>query len=191
MYNGDYLVSDGIHHVRKQFVVNGTENIFSVELLSTGYIRFNLSKPGCTGTYGGATTIRFCNIFKSEELKRWDILTLNENVIGIASYTNQLKIVIENIFGITEADKLDTMKSKVSSWLQNNNIVVEEVVDEYDEEYTEEQQEAYNKLQNVLSYKPVTNVFTDKALLEFKYVADTQTWVINKINNLGNQILNL
>ena len=195
LMDGDKLGDDGIHHVRKQFTVNGTESIFSVELLSTGYIRFNLSKKGCTGTYGGATTIRFCNIFKSEELKRWDILTLNENIIGIASYTDQLKIVMENIFGITEADNLDTMKSKVSSWLQNNNIVVEEVVDEYVEEYTEEQQEAYNKLQNVLSYKTVTNVFTNQGLLEFKYVADTQTWTVNlvksEIANTNQQILEI
>ena len=193
--DGDKLGDDGIHHVRKQFIVNGTENIFNVELLTTGYIRFSLAKTGCVGSYWGDTPIKFCNIFKNTYLKKWGTISDNENQIGIASFTNQLKIVMENIFGITEADNLETIKSKVSSWLQDNNIAIEEEVDEYVEPYTEEQQEAYNKLQNVLSYKIVTNVFTNQGLLEFKYVADTQTWTVNlvksEIANTNQQVLNL
>ena len=70
-------------------------------------------------------------------------------------------------------------------------IVEYELETEEIEPYTEEQQTAYNKLQNAQSYYNVTNVFTDKALLEFKYIADTQTWVLNKLNNINQELLNI
>ena len=78
---------------------------------------------------------------------------------------------------------------KWKKWLSQQKeagtpVIVElELAEEEIEPYTEEQQEAYNKLQNVLSYYNVTNVFTDKALLEFKYIADTQTWTVNLVKN--------
>ena len=71
----------------------------------------------------------------------------------------------------------------VKKYFQKNNMIVEYNLAEEVEPYTPEQQEAYNKLQNVLSYYNVTNVFTDKALLEFKYIADTETWVVNLVKN--------
>lgn len=192
---GDYLAKDGIHHVRKQFVVDGTEKIFSVELLSTGYIRFNFYKIGCTGTYGGATTIRFCSIFKNDELKRWDILTGNANIIGIASYTDQLKLVMKNVFGITESDSLEDMTTKVSNYLKENNFTVEEVVDEYVEAYTPEQQKAYNEIvQTAKSYKNVTNIFSPdpvSPVFEVNYRKDIESMINNSLNNVNQQILNI
>lgn len=192
---GDYLAEDGIHHVRKQFVVDGTEKIFSVELLSTGYIRFNFYKIGCTGTYGGATTIRFCSIFKNDELKRWDILTQNANIIGIASYTDQLKLVMKNVFGITESDSLEDMTTKVSNYLKENNFTVEEVVDEYVEAYTPEQQKAYNEIvQTAKSYKNVTNIYSPdpvSPVFSINYRKDIDAYIDNKLANVNAQILNI
>ena len=69
-----------------------------------------------------------------------------------------------------------------------NAIVEYELAEEETEAYTEAQQEAYNQLQNVTPYKLVTNISTDKAKLQFNYIADTKTYVDNEINSIKEQL---
>lgn len=185
LYEDSYLAEDGIHHLRKQFVVDGTEKIYSVTLIGTT-VKFNLAKNGSVGTYWDKTPIRFCNIYGTEFIKKWSELTDNPELLGVASYTNQLKFGINNNYiGLTSEDDTNTRKTKVANWLKNNNIVVEEVVDEYIEAYTEEKKKSHNKIQNeAKTYKTVTNIFSTNEVspkFEIEYRQDIKA-LINSTN---------
>lgn len=160
LYEGSYLADDGIHHVRKQFIVDGTEVIYSASLVGTT-VKFNLAKEGSVGSYYSKTPIRFCSIYGSEFIKTWGDLTDSPETLGVACYKNQLKFGIKNDYiGITEEDDEETRKTKVSNWLKNNNIFIEEAVPEYIEPYTPEQQEVYNNIMNnARTYNGITNIF--------------------------------
>lgn len=171
LYKGDYPASDGIHHVRKQVVLDGTEN-WQLNTTNT-FIVLNFDNM--------KANIGLCSHYKfaTEGLVNVDY--------GVVIGPNHLYIKDKDINTVEE------LKTYLAQQKANDTPVVLEYepTEEEIEPYTPEQQEAYNKLQNVLSYYNVTNVFTDKALLEFKYIADTQTWVLNKINNTNQQVLNL
>lgn len=54
---------------------------------------------------------------------------------------------------------------------------------------TPEQIEILDELDNFQTYKPITNITTDSiAKLKLKYIADTKTYVDNKVGNLENQV---
>lgn len=160
LYEGSYLADDGIHHLRKQFIVDGTEVIYSTSLVETT-VKFNLAKAGSVGSYHSKTPIRFCSIYGSEFIKTWGDLTDSPETLGVACYKNQLKFGIKNDYiGITEEDNEETQKTKVSNWLKNNNIFIEEAVPEYIEPYTAAQQEVYNNIMNnARTYNGITNIF--------------------------------
>lgn len=173
----DKFASDGIHHVRKQIELNGTENIFLENSTLTNVKKFYIRN---IGGYANPNYKGLCSHFKY-----------------IANYSLDEEHVYVTTAGFlyifANFNSVDELKEYLAEQKANGTpVIVEyELAEEEIKPYTEEQQEAYNKLQNVLSYKPETNVFTDKALLEFKYIADTQTWVLNKINNTNQQVLNL
>ena len=84
-----------------------------------------------------------------------------------------------------DINTVEEFKTYLTQQKTNGTPVILEygLAEEEIEQYTEEQQEAYNKLQNVLSYYNETNVFADKAQLVFKYIADTESWVVNLVKN--------
>lgn len=185
LYDGDYLASDGIHHVKKQKEFDGTEayqtqaqpldNIFYTAILINDMkqlLRDNLLSSHFKG-----------------------ILSPSNNVGISGSYANYLSfgIEVETIGALptqTEAEKKKLFKTWLAQQKQAGTpVIVEyELAEETVEAYTEAQQEAYNQLQNAQSYYNVTNVFTDKALLEFKYIADTKTYVDNETNSIKEQL---
>ena len=197
LYNGDYLASDGIHHVRKQIEFDGTENWEHRNTNSSGISTFSIPTIGTEDykRYEGFKAL--CTHFKDLGTVMAISLMYSKN-IGFSFYYNP-NILSEKSFYINTSEQSDLNSFK--AWLAQQKangipVIVEyELAEEEIEPYTEEQQEAYNKLQNVLSYKTVTNVFTNKGLLEFKYVADTQTWAINlvknEIANTNQQLLNI
>lgn len=160
--DGDYLASDGIHHVRKQTALPN----------ATSLSEANLFGVNCKFAYytlaGSKSSGREYNFLSDK------IAPANEAFGQYKGYKNGKTINIMT----TLDDTLENFNSKIAG-----SIVEYELAEEEIEPYTEEQQEAYNKLQNAQSYYNVTNVFTDKALLEFKYIADTQTWVVNLVKN--------
>lgn len=187
LMDGDKFAGDGIHHVRKQVVLDGTENWMvsgnSYYLTVAGKkLRYELTKGKM-----------LCTHFKETEGVGTGDLQLNEFFEGYYVTGNR------NVFFNYDNGEggVEGFKSYLSQQKQAGTPVIleYELEEEEIESYTEEQQEAYNQLQNVLSYKPVTNVFTDKALLVFKYIADTQTWAVNlvknEIANTNQQILEL
>ena len=174
MYEGDYLADDGIHHKKTQVEFDGTEdweviyeNIFYLELSNTKLF-----------------TSAIMTHFKYAKKSLTELLD-NEFTTSAGQ---------EHAFWIKkEGMTLEEFKSYLAQQKQAGTpVIVEyELAEEEIEAYTEEQQEAYNQLQNAQSYYNVTNVFTDNALLEFKYIADTQTWVLNKLNNINQELLNI
>ena len=183
LYKGDYLADDGIHHVRKQVVLNGTEDWIKLEnnyylTINDKKTRFELTKEKMLCTHFKEATTSVTGEIKAGEFFEGYYLTGNRNVFF--NYDNG-------------AGGIDNWKSYLAQQkTAGTPVVVEyELETEKIEPYTPEQQTAYNKLQNAQSYYNVTNVFTDKALLEFKYIADTQTWVLNKLNNTNQELLNI
>ena len=178
--DGDYLASDGIHHVKKQKEFDGTE-AFQTQAQSLDNIFY---------------TAILINDMK--QLLRDNLLSshfkgvLNPSInVGVGgSYANYLYFGIDvETIGALPTQIESEKKALFKAWLAQKKqagtpVIIEyELAEEEIEPYTPEQQEAYDKLQNVLSYKTETNVFTDKAQLVFKYIADTQTWTVNLVKN--------
>lgn len=182
---GDYLASDGIHHKRTQVEINGTEANWvyysANDTWARPYILLSNKKIGENNNTANA----LCNKAKSIS---WADMIAGLNKYSIFTYEGDNRISI----AIKKEDLETQDTAGVKKYFQENNMVVEyNLAEEEIEPYTPEQQEAYNKLQNVLSYYNVTNVFTDKAQLVFKYIADTKTYIDNRYNALAEQILNL
>ena len=197
LYEGSYLADDGIHHKRKQFVVDGTETIFNASLITDkDTVSFNLNKPGAVGPYYGESPIRFCNIYGEDYIKDWGYFSDKPGSLGVGSTTNQLRFVIDNSFiGLVDNSDQEANQEKVANWLKDNNIVVEEEVNEYVEAYTDEQKQVYDELvKTAKSYKTVTNIFSTNEIspkFEVNYRRDIDTYIDNKLANVNEQILNI
>ena len=191
LYKGDYLASDGIHHVRKQIELDGTENWFIGSITSLRYpIRLELQDIKLKTT--NLITEILSNCFLPDGSSENSTGYENKFTFRQANGSRNLWFFIpKNFFTTTTSTKiLEEWKAYLSAQkIAGTPVTIEyPLAEEEIEAYTEEQQEAYNQLQNAKTYKTVTNVFTDKALLEFKYIADTKTWVLNEIKPLKEQI---
>lgn len=145
LMQGDYLAEDGIHHVRKQVVFDGSDDENWIIYSS---VRFrvtvtNFSSPG-TNTKANILCDKLITFAKS---------SLNANIYAISAGDSQSSTFIikinESIITVTE----------LKTWLQQNPITVEyELAGEEIEAYTPEQQQAYKKLLKIQSYYDVTNI---------------------------------
>lgn len=167
--DGDKLADDGIHHARKQKEFDGTENwIKNINYSTETILAVQLKMSDAVVS----TSNTLCNYFKYNS----DNTTVN--TYRFAGNYLLIKLDVSE-FPTIEAFKTWLVEKKTAE----TPVVVEyELAEEEIEPYTPEQQEAYNQLQNAQSYYNVTNVFTNKALLEFKYMKETT----EKINNEGN-----
>lgn len=115
------------------------------------------------------------------------VRTQDNNVSGTSKTFSNAKENGKYMCNVKESGTLNgktiTFETSVT-----NAIVEYELAEEETEAYTEAQQEAYNQLQNVTPYKLVTNISTDKAKLQFNYIADTKTYVDNEINSIKEQL---
>lgn len=189
LYDKDYPASDGIHHVRKQIELDGTENWFQNE--TTKVFGFALSDIKTEGAFNSSARI----VVMSDYFKAAKYYQLYYGEVDEAISGHDSSQAVE-----LRATRFTTIE-ELKTWLTEQKEAGTPVILEYElaeeeiEPYTKEQQEAYNKLQNVLSYKTETNVFTDKAQLVFKYIADTETWAVNlvknEIANTNQQLLNI
>lgn len=191
MYEGSYLAGDGIHHKEKQIELDGTENWFIGSIKSLRYaIRLELQDIKLKTT--NLVTEILSNCFLPDGSSENSTGYENKFTFRQANGSRNLWFFIpKNFFTTTTSTKiLEEWKAYLSAQkIAGTPVTIEyPLAEEEIEAYTEEQQEAYNQLQNAKTYKTVTNVFTDKALLEFKYIADTKTWVLNEIKPLKEQI---
>lgn len=178
MMEGSRTEDDGIHHKRKQVELDGTEAWFlGVELDNT--IAFGFVKDDKKAGKG------LCNAFVT---KMSGVSTIDEEfsqfrAVGKIIYIriNKSRLTTEDVAGFKE-------------WLAARKTAGTPVIVEYETEeetieaYTEAQQTVHNQLQNVKTYKTVTNVFTENAELEMEYIADTKTYIDNEINSIKEQI---
>ena len=176
----DYPGSDKkIHHVRKQIVLDGAENITAVyEFEKTARFTF--------ANFNTSTNNRdeLCTHFKLvyQYLEDSEHFYIDEN-------GNLYIFICKSI-----ANTIEGMKT----WLANQKTAGTPVIIEFDldeeetEDFTEEQKTAFEQLNNADMYKPVTNITTEEnmALIEAQYIADTKTYIDNKYNNLAQQIIN-
>ena len=185
MYKESETEDDGIHHKRNQVELDGTENWRLTA--RDGYYAFWLAynEIGMIDRYNK----KICTHFPY-----YSQIFTEAPVNSICENSGSPNLII---FKVDFCTTIEEWKTYLAQQKQAGTAVIVEyeLAEEEIEAYTPEQQEAYNKLQNVLSYYNVTNVFTDKALLVFKYIADTQTWTVNlvksEVANTNQQLLNL
>lgn len=175
---GDYLGEDEkIHHVRKQIVLDGAENITAVyEFEKTARFTF--------ANFNTSTNNRdeLCTHFKLvyQYLEDSEHFYIDEN--------GNLYIFIDKSI----ANTIEGMKT----WLANQKtagtpVIIEfNLAEEETENFTEDQKTAFEQLQNCDMYKPITNIITEDnmALIEANYIADTKTYIDNKTANMQKQL---
>ena len=144
MYLGDYLADDGIHHVRKELVLDGSESGW-IKYSDTEY--YNLSVLSDSKT--GSTIYGLCNRVNSSNGRiTWDYLCKANSNMGI-----DIKYVT-TYWGFTGSSL-----AEFKSWLAENPITVEyELATEEITPYTTEQQTAYDEIKQALSYEEQTNI---------------------------------
>lgn len=146
LYEGSYLASDGIHHKRKQTAVN----ISAIVTLSNGNIGGTFQP---TGKKYSSNNELFCTKAKHDTTRSFITDTVYENQGNV-------------VFVGDSTDTLETLKEKYDGAILEYLLAEEEIVP-----YTEEQQEAWNKIEQLHTYKNVTNIFSD-AELDIVYVRD-------------------
>lgn len=160
LYEGSYLASDGIHHKRKQIVLDGTETV-GFYPYKTHTFKISLNVRSASG---------ICTHYKQiESNKQFDTET------GMWLITSGMFIVSDPRFSTKEEFKAYLAEQYAAGtpvtfeYLmveQNLSTIHTEIVP-----YTEAQQEAWDKIEQLHTYKNVTNIFSD-AELDIVYVRD-------------------
>lgn len=161
LMEGSYLASDGIHHKRKQTTVT-IQNIVALSNGNVGGI-FQF-----TGKKYSNNNVLCCDKAKHDPNRRFVTDTVYENQ-GNVVFVGDL------------TDTLETLKAKYDGAILEYELATEEIVP-----YTEVQQEAWNKIEQLHTYKNVTNIFSD-AELDIVYVRDLQTVINNLLNKIDEQ----
>lgn len=178
MADSDYIDKNGIHHLRKQKVLDGTEE-WILEMQKENYATFQLSLKGEMVDIGNKTELDIMSnyfpakkVYSAEEegiLHIWDSVYISTTSKTVQEFKTFL------------ANKKAEGKPVVIEY----NLLIEET-----ENFSEEQQKSYNVLQNIETYKLETNINTEQAKLKVKYVANTKTYIDNRISALSNAMLN-
>ena len=155
LYKNSYLVDDGIHHSRKQVVLDGTE---------TGW--YTLANQ--TGT----NTSYFC-IPKSDMKKASTLICdkfINRNVWNTDE--EGIQSIIDNFIRLRINTSRASTVAELKTWLSNNPIRVEyELAEEEIVPYTEDQKEAWEKLRHFTLFRGINNI-TSTANAKITYVRD-------------------
>ena len=163
LMEGSYLASDGIHHKRKQVVLNGSESWS----LSSGTNRYSFWLRNSTiSNMVNAWNYKLSNYFKYENkvYSTASIPCIAENTAGANP------MLIFNTDG-----SQGTTISQWKTWLSQNPITVEyELAEEEIVPYTEAQQEAWNKIENFPIFIGQNNL-TSTALLSAIYIKKITT----------------
>lgn len=156
LMEGDYLADDGVHHVRKQIVLDGTENyggntqtatVHSFTLTSYANI---IDKTNTTDVY-------------CDKLKNSTGTTANI----IRKSTSSGNIIMNFTSDFVQYDAA-ALKQKIADYYNNNNpfIIQIPLLNEEVDPYTEEQAEAYNELKKLMLNQGVNHIWTGTDGLE-------------------------
>ena len=172
MMEGSRTEDDGIHHKRKQITLTGNEQIVKyTKTFPNGYgyrVILNDVKANTEVLSSIYNYEKFSNFYWSSDIT--NKITTHDTTGGYV------------LVGSSKAT-IEEFRQEIA-----NSVLEYETEEETIEAYTEAQQTAYNQLQNAKTYKKVTNVFTENAEVEMEYIADTKTYIDNKVNNMQNQL---
>ena len=156
LMEGSYLADDGIHHRRKQVVLDGSESSWRENGVTKGLFQVTLSN-----VYVNNNTIN--------AMSNLLVGNTGTNIVQANSYVDNSVATFSNnrlFFRInTYANNLNGLKS----WLSSNSLTVEyELAEEEIVAYTEEQQEAWNNIKNLTLFEGVNHISSD-ANMVLKY----------------------
>lgn len=178
LYKGSYLADDGIHHKRKQIVLNGTEGISNV-YVNTSTTRFGFSLSLTPDKKIGLDNVLSTH-FKCDTTVYYD----SQTQVGICGNAKNVNIYIR-VNGNITADEFKTWLA--TQYANGTPVIVEyELATEEIVPYIEAQQEAWDKIEQLHTYKNVTNIFSDTEL-DIVYVRDLQTVINNLLNKIDEQ----
>jgi hypothetical protein len=184
LMQGDYLADDGIHHKRKQVVLDGSDDEgwgYNSGSLSNNISAFTANISNLISVENTDTKVRvMCN--KTIGLSASEATKLQKyNAIAV--------IQDKRIYLCVQRSSFSTSPSTLKTWLQSNPITVEyELAEEEIETYTEVQKEAYEQIKNAISYKGQTNIFSTNEIKPiFKVEALADIGLL--LNNMQAQIL--
>lgn len=149
LYEGSYLASDGIHHKRKQVVLDGSEDenwrLWGASLSNVERFYINLEKHAKQNGASLCSHFRLSSTDSDTEHFRWSTSS------GVK---NQFVIFIDKSKATTVAE--------LKTWLQSNPITVEyELAEPEIVPYTTAQQEAWDNSQNIASFEGKNYIITD------------------------------
>lgn len=181
MLEGDYFnrVDNKEVHTWKKIILDGVNNKVTQETTATnGKYRYKYTDKDLKNCSLSEEKAYCTHLQLIEKNKTYD------KIVGFTVSNGSLLIY-------TDGDTAVNFNAK----LQKENYVfyipvIESAYQKLD--LTPKQIEVLDQLDNLATYKPVTNITTDSiAKLKLKYIADTKTYVDNKYNGLAQQILNL
>lgn len=160
LYKNSYLADDGIHHKRKQVVLDGTETGWHTLANQTG------------------TNTSYFAIAKSD-MKKASILICDKFINRATWNTDEeaIQSIIDNYIRLRINTSRASTVAELKTWLSNNPITVEyELAEEEIVPYTEDQKEAWEKLRHFTLFRGINNI-TSTANAKITYVRD------NGLNN--------
>lgn len=175
LYEGSYLADDGIHHKRKQVVLDGGKYeywaIWTVSLTNVERFYINLEKPSKYNGISLCSHFRLSSADSDTEHFRWSTSS------GIQK---QFVIFIDKSKATTVAE--------LKTWLQSNPITVEyELTTEEIVPYTEAQQEAWDKIESMKLYDGVNHIeSTSEIDIKYNYIYKKPS--IKNKSNIENKI---
>lgn len=166
LYKNSYLADDGIHHKRKQVVLDGSDNMdwYMDKISGTSTDYFYTRTVGITTENINSV---ICSHFKKGSQSRqgfWATtvfcITMNKTVTGIISSD-------------TMAQRITKFKTWLATQYANGTpVIVEyELAEEEIVPYTETQKEAWEKLRHFTLFKGINNI-TSTANAKITYVRD-------------------
>lgn len=180
LYEGSYLASDGIHHLIKQVVLDGTETV-NFYPNTTHTFRIGIRPLSSSG---------ICTHYKQIKATLFDTET------GMFLVNSNSFIVSDPRFSTTEEFKAYLAQQYSAGtpvtfeyiMIESNLITPhEEIVP-----YTTAQQEAYNQLQKLKLYKGQNTMFSlEGSIINLKYLEDTDEKVENQGNIYSKPIIRL
>ncbi len=157
LYKGDYLAEDGIHHARKQIVLDGTENwehdsMGGSETCVSYKYKIN-DYEGYEGTFAPTGKL-MCNYLKEQKIYANE----QEGITG--GFGPYIFVKVKK--SLLETPDFPGFKKWLAKRKDEGNPFVIEypLMQEIIEPYTSEQQEACNKLKKLYSYNEQTNIFS-------------------------------
>ena len=146
---GDYLADDGIHHVRGQVVLDGSET----------WAEYLSSPEGCYRVYTEDIKVGLTSQFSSDNL--------NCNYFKPQNYINMNSIIVTKFATYINIDNtIANTINNFKTWLLSHNVLLEyPLAEEVIVPYTSAQQTVYNQIKQALSYNEQTNISSNTIAL--------------------------